>query len=86
MISADGATLAHARQLVGIPNDRHRALLLQAVAAHDYLRGDYPSARHAQERVLDVFRRVLGPEHPSTLIAVDSLAVIVRAQGAEDRV
>ncbi len=74
-VSADGTTLAHARALAGIPSDEHHAGLLQTVAAHDYLRGDYPSARHAQEQVLDLYRRVLGPEHSETLTSMNNLAV-----------
>ncbi len=80
-VSADSVTLAHARQVAGVPRDEHHAVLLSAIAAHDYLRGDYPSARHAQEQTLEVFRRVLGPEHPDTLGSMSNLAETLREQG-----
>jgi Flp pilus assembly protein TadD len=80
-VSADGATLAHARQLAGIPRDEHQARLLSTIAAHDYLRGDYPSARYAQEQGLDVLRKALGPEHPDTLGSTSNLAETLREQG-----
>jgi Flp pilus assembly protein TadD len=80
-VSADGVTLAHARQLAGVPLDEHKARLLLAVATHDRFRGDFPSARRAQEQALKVFRRVLGPEHPDTLTSMSNLASTLHAQG-----
>jgi tetratricopeptide (TPR) repeat protein len=80
-VSADGVTLAHARQLAGVPLDKHKARLLLSMATHDLFRGDFPSARRAQEQVLEVYRRVLGPEHPHTLGSMNNLALTLVAQG-----
>ncbi len=80
-VSADGATLAHARGLAGVPRDEHHAGLLQTVATHYFLRADFAAARSAQELTLDVRRRVVGPEHPDTLNSMNNLAETLRAQG-----
>jgi hypothetical protein len=37
--------------------------------------GDLTGARHYQERALEAFRRLLGPEHPGTLTTMHNLAV-----------
>ena len=50
------------------------ALVLQA-------QGDLPGARALQQRVLDVQSRVLGPEHPQALTAINNLAVTLSNQG-----
>jgi hypothetical protein len=76
------ATLAHARRLaVGRDDERH-ATLLFAVGAHDLQRGDLRSAQALHAHALDVYRRVLGDEHPRTLAALDDTAVMLRAHGA----
>lgn len=80
-VSADGVTLAHARQLAGVPLDEHKAGLLLAVATHDLFRGDFSSARRAQEQALEVCQRVLGSEHPDTLSSMGNIALTLRAQG-----
>jgi tetratricopeptide (TPR) repeat protein len=43
--------------------------------------GDLPGARALQEQVLDARRRLLGPEHPDTLISMNNLAHTLSAQG-----
>ncbi|MGP8338076.1 MAG: tetratricopeptide repeat protein, partial [Methanosarcinaceae archaeon] len=43
--------------------------------------GDIEGARKIQEQVLEITRRVLGAEHPSTLTSMNNLAVTLRAQG-----
>jgi len=43
--------------------------------------GHYPSARKLQEKVLAAHRRILGEEHPHTLMSMDNLAGTLRAQG-----
>jgi len=43
--------------------------------------GDHARARQLQERVLELARRVLGEEHPDTLILMKSLARTLAAQG-----
>jgi tetratricopeptide (TPR) repeat protein len=84
-VSADSATLAHARHLAALANDEREARLLLVVAQHDYYRGDFRSARALQEQVLDVMRRVLGAEHPDTLTAIGNLAETLLALGDLDR-
>jgi hypothetical protein len=80
-VSADGATLAHARQLASVASDEYKARLLQTVATHDFFRGDFVSARSSQEQVLDLHRQVLGPEHPDTLTSMNYLAGTLGALG-----
>ncbi len=43
--------------------------------------GDLAGARKLQEEVLDIQRRVLGPEHPETLASMNNLADTMRARG-----
>jgi|CZKX01.1.fsa_nt_gi hypothetical protein len=43
--------------------------------------GDHAAARRLQERVTDVTTRLLGEEHPRTLVAMNNLAETLRAQG-----
>lgn len=43
--------------------------------------GDLAGARVRQDRVLEAMTRVLGAEHPDTLMAANSLANTLRAQG-----
>lgn len=76
------ATLAHARRLAVARHDERHATLLFAVGAHDLQRGDLRSARAVYVHALDVYRRVLGDEHPRTLTALDDTVVMLRAQGA----
>jgi hypothetical protein len=72
----------HARELcaAGI-NDTGKAALAMWVACHDSERGSYVTARTLQEQVLEVSRRILGEEHPDTLISMNNLAGTLRAQG-----
>ena len=46
----------------------------------DFL-GKHAEAEQMQREVLDVQRRVLGPEHPFTLVTMDNLALPLRNQG-----
>jgi hypothetical protein len=43
--------------------------------------GDLVGARTLHEQELDVCRRVLGPEHPSTLTSMNNLAETLPEQG-----
>jgi tetratricopeptide repeat protein len=43
--------------------------------------GDQVAARRLQERVLELTTRVLGEEHPSTLISMNNLAATLYTQG-----
>jgi hypothetical protein len=47
------------------------------------LQGDLAGARALQEETLAASRRVLGAEHPNTLISMDNLAETLRSQGDE---
>jgi hypothetical protein len=76
-VSADGATLAHARQLAGRLQEERDAALVHEVARHDFYRGDYRSARSLHEQVLDARRRILGDEHPIILATERGLAEIL---------
>jgi TIR domain/Tetratricopeptide repeat len=69
----------HARELcaAGI-DDIHTAELGSWVARHDFERGAYVAARTLQERAFEVSRQTL---HPDTLISMNNLAEILRAQG-----
>ena len=80
-VSLDAATLAHARLLAGELHDARQAGLLHEVARHDQLRGDYQLARTQRERVVAALRRLLGDEHPNTLMSMNNLAETLRALG-----
>jgi len=80
-VSADGATLAHARHLASPLLSRDQATLMHFVAEHHFFRADYRTAGRLQERVLDAFRRVLGDEHPDTLTSMNNLAGTLGEQG-----
>ena len=45
------------------------------------MQGDLAGARKLHERALDARRRVLGKEHPDTLMSLSNLAAMLRAQG-----
>jgi tetratricopeptide (TPR) repeat protein len=71
----------HARELARHPGTTEEAELLSWVARYDYERGDYRSAERAERQVLDGFRRLLGSEHPTTLSAMNNLALTLLALG-----
>jgi hypothetical protein len=76
--------IPHARQLVAGPAELAEFALLARVAAYDYQRGVFPSARQLQEQVLAGRREVLGERHPDTLTAMGNLAWTLSAQGELD--
>ena len=43
-------------------------------------RGKYKAAEEMNPRALDVREKVLGPEHPDTLVSICSLARVLRPQ------
>jgi hypothetical protein len=49
-------------------------MLLGWVAQHDVYRGDYRSALSLRVWVVRALRRVLGDEHPETLMSMNNLA------------
>jgi tetratricopeptide (TPR) repeat protein len=83
--------VAHARELVDRAEDHKTADLADWVARYDReldqreletrRRGELENARKIQEEVLETRRRVLGDEHPGTLLSMDNLAGTLRAQG-----
>src|SRR5271157_1425849 len=73
--------VAHARQVVAMPENVPEANLVHWVAGYDYVRGAYASARVLDERELEFCRRVLGPEHPDTLASMHNVAETTRKQG-----
>jgi len=46
--------------------------------------GDHTGARALLEQVLDIQRRVLGPEHPNTLTSMNNLAGTLASVGEHD--
>jgi tetratricopeptide (TPR) repeat protein len=80
-VPAASIVVAHARHLATPARGWPNPALMGAVARNDYLRGDYPSARALQERVLAICRQALGDEHPSALTSMNNLAETLRAQG-----
>ena len=73
--------VAHARQVVEMPATVNEANLVGWTAQYDDVRGSYASERTLLERELAFRRRVLGPEHPSTLTSMNNLADTLRAEG-----
>src|SRR5262249_23599769 len=72
----------HARELAqrGIA-DIGTMELADRVARHDYVRGEYPSARALQEQLLAASSSVLGEDHPVTIASKSHLACTLAAQG-----
>lgn len=62
-------------------DDLRRVRVLRAVAGILKARGNLANARDAHEQVLAAYERILGPEHPDTLIALQNLANTRRDQG-----
>ena len=52
---------------------------MNSLAVLDKERGQYAKAERVTADVLETSRRVLGPEHPTTLRLMNNLAVIYRA-------
>ena len=87
-ISADAATLAHARKLAASGDTPAQTMLLGWVATHDFYRGDPRSTRDLGEQVLGQWRQILGEEHPDTLMWMSNVAEALHAEwdyvGARD--
>jgi tetratricopeptide (TPR) repeat protein len=73
--------VAHARQVVTMPESVREANLVSWVARYDYTRGSYVPARTLYERELEFNRRMLGPEHSNTLTSMNNLATTLSTQG-----
>jgi tetratricopeptide (TPR) repeat protein len=74
-------TVVHARELVGRDEDLNTAVLIPWVARYDHVRGAYKSAEDLWRREWEIRSRILGYEHPSTLISMDNLAGTLHAEG-----
>ena len=57
---------------------------MNALAGSLKTQGDLDGARELQERVVEARRRILGRDHPQTLISMNNLAATLRAQGDLD--
>ncbi len=53
------------------------------LALYLFDQGKHAEAEQMQRELLDVQRRVLGPEHPDTLITMGHLALSLGAQGMQ---
>jgi DnaJ-domain-containing protein 1 len=73
--------IPHARHLVtsDLQTEQETKLAFW-VARRDYERADYSAARELQEQVLAALRRVLGEEHPDTLLVMNDLGQTLYAQ------
>jgi Tetratricopeptide repeat/TIR domain len=78
------AVVPHARELARHPDTTAEAELLTWVARYDYERGDYRPAEQANRQVLEARRRLLGPDHPDTLLSMNNLAMTLRVLGDAD--
>jgi hypothetical protein len=72
--------VAHAREVVATPTTVSEANLLGWVALYDFESAAYTSAHALYSRQLEFHRRVLGPEHRSTLISMGNLALTLKKQ------
>ncbi len=75
------ALLPHARELTREAGDHSESELLGWLARHDYERGIYVGAEHQWRQVLELERRLLGPEHPRTLTSMNNMSETLRKQG-----
>jgi tetratricopeptide (TPR) repeat protein len=71
----------HARELARHPDTTAEAKLLSWVGRYDHARGDYRPAKEVFHQVVDAHQRLLGPEHPDTLISMNNLASALWALG-----
>jgi tetratricopeptide (TPR) repeat protein len=46
--------------------------------------GQYIEAEALHRQTLELYKRVLGEQHPSTLISINNLASVLRAQGKHE--
>jgi hypothetical protein len=75
--------VAHGRHLTATELvNENDAILAGWIARHDYKRGDYAGARKLQEPVRKAWGRLLGKEHPDTLMAMNSGPDAERARGS----
>jgi hypothetical protein len=71
----------HAHSLCAGELDVDRVGLLDWLGRFHHVRGDWSTARRLQEQVVEAQRRLLGPEHPRTLISMGNLALTLSEHG-----
>jgi tetratricopeptide (TPR) repeat protein len=72
----------HARHLAArTPETKLDCLLVGRLARHDWERGAFSKARALYETELEARERLLGPEHPDTLVARNNLALSLLYEG-----
>jgi hypothetical protein len=76
-----GPDIRQARHLSSTLESESSVWQAMWVGRFEGARGAFGLARTAEERALDVGRRVLGEEHPGTIIALNNLAGTLQAQG-----
>jgi tetratricopeptide (TPR) repeat protein len=77
------------RHVVAVTNSAHEAeiceptpwLMNRGGTFLEYARGDFAGAEPLYRRALEVRERVLGPEHPDTLVSVNNLAGLLESTG-----
>ena len=75
--------VVHARYLLAGPiHDQDEAKVALWLARYDFDRGDYAGARELQQRILEIYRRLFGENHPDTVTAMNNLATTLNAVGA----
>ena len=62
-------------------NQKEAADLLQRLGSYCYWRASYQDAEKYLTHALELYRQILGPEHPDTAQALDSLATLYTKQG-----
>ena len=75
------ADIAQARYLSTTLESESTVWLAISVGRFEDARGAFPLARTAEERALEVGRRILGEDHPATIIALNNLAGTLQAEG-----
>lgn len=74
------ADIAQARYLSTTLESESTVWLAISVGRFEHARGAFPLARIAEERALEIGRR-LGEDHPATIIALNNLAGTLQAEG-----
>jgi tetratricopeptide (TPR) repeat protein len=73
--------IPHARAISDNLASAAQATLAGRLGHYYFAAGLYPTARDLYERVLDARRRILGADHPDTLVSMSNLAATLFAQG-----
>jgi tetratricopeptide (TPR) repeat protein len=47
--------------------------------------GQYSEAEALHRQTLELYKRILGEQHPSTLISINNLASVLKAQGKHEK-